>query len=97
LVAKGYTQRAGVDYNEIFSPVVKHSSIRAVLSLTAKLDLELKQLDVNTTFLHDYLDETIYMDQPEGYEVEGQEKKACLLKKSLYGLKKVSQAMVQKV
>jgi hypothetical protein len=47
LVTKGFTQKAGVDYNEIFVPVVKHSSIRAVLSLTAKVDLELEQLDVN--------------------------------------------------
>ena len=87
LVAKGFTQKAGVDYNEIFSPVVKHVSIRVILSLVASLDLELEQMDVKTAFLHGNLEEKIYMAQPKGYEVKGQEDKACLLKRSLYGLK----------
>ncbi|KAJ0522195.1 putative RNA-directed DNA polymerase [Helianthus annuus] len=87
LVAKGFTQKSGVDYNEIFSPVVKHVSIRVILSLVASLDLELEQMDVKTAFLHGNLDEKIYMAQPKGYEVKGQEDKACLLKRSLYGLK----------
>ncbi|RVW75611.1 Retrovirus-related Pol polyprotein from transposon TNT 1-94 [Vitis vinifera] len=52
LVAKGYTQKEGVDFNEVFSPVVKHSSIRVLLVMVALFDLELKQLDVKTTFLH---------------------------------------------
>ncbi|KAJ0920711.1 putative phosphoglycerate kinase [Helianthus annuus] len=87
LVAKGFTQKAGVDYNEIFSPVVKHVSIRVILSLVASLDLELEQMDVKTAFLHGNLEEKIYMAQPKGYEIKGQEDKACLLKRSLYGLK----------
>ncbi|KAJ0489574.1 putative RNA-directed DNA polymerase [Helianthus annuus] len=87
LVAKGFTQRAGVDYQEIFSPVVKHTSIRVMLSLTAVHNFELEQLDVKTTFLHGNLEENIYMRQPPGFEVEGQDDKVCLLKKSLYGLK----------
>ncbi|KAI3727128.1 hypothetical protein L1987_66937 [Smallanthus sonchifolius] len=87
LVAKGFTQREGVYYTEIFSPVVKHTSIRIMLSMVAVLDLELEQMDVKTTFLHGYLDEQIYMSQPKGFEVEGQEDKVCLLKRSLYGLK----------
>ena len=52
LVTKGYSQMEGIDYHEIFSPVVKLVSIRIVLALVALLDLELKQLDVKTTFLH---------------------------------------------
>ena len=85
LVAKGFTQVEGIDYNEIFSPVVKHCSIRIILGLVNQYDLELEQLDVKTAFLHGNLKETIYMNQPEGFE-EG-ENKVCLLKKSLYGLK----------
>nr|GEW24200.1 retrovirus-related Pol polyprotein from transposon TNT 1-94 [Tanacetum cinerariifolium] len=69
LVAKGYAQKEEIDYNEVFSPVVKHSSIRILLSLVAQLDLELVQMDVKTAFLHDDLEEEIYMVQPEGFKV----------------------------
>ncbi|GKD83379.1 retrovirus-related pol polyprotein from transposon TNT 1-94, partial [Tanacetum coccineum] len=68
LVAHGFTQRAGIDYNEVFSPVVRHTSIRVILALTACKDYELEQLDVKTTFLHGNLEEVIYMRQPPGYE-----------------------------
>ena len=87
LVAKGYNQREGIDYDEVFSPVVKHTSIRVLLAIVAQFDLELEQLDVKTAFLHGDLEETIYMAQPEGYYVEGKEDHVCRLKKSLYGLK----------
>ncbi|KAD3338048.1 hypothetical protein E3N88_33569 [Mikania micrantha] len=87
LVAKGFTQREGIDYTEIFSPVVKHTSIRVILALTAVYDLELEQLDVKTAFLHGVLDEQIYMKQPLGFVDKEQPNKVCLLKKSLYGLK----------
>ncbi|GJZ18409.1 retrovirus-related pol polyprotein from transposon TNT 1-94 [Tanacetum coccineum] len=86
VVARGFTQRAGINYNEVFSPVVRHTSIRVILSLTACEDYELEQLDVKTVFLHGNLEETIYMRQPPGFE-EGTSNKVCLLKKSLYGLK----------
>ncbi|CAM8886688.1 unnamed protein product [Rhodiola kirilowii] len=87
LVAKGFTQKEGIDFKEIYSPVVKHRSIRIILSLVANFNLELEQLDVKTTFLHGSLDETIFMRQPEGFNVGDPDKKVCLLKKSLYGLK----------
>ena len=87
LVAKGYAQREGIDYNEVFSPVVKHASIRILLALVAQFDLELAQLDVKTAFLHGDLEEEIYMSQPDGFRVAGNEKLVCRLKKSLYGLK----------
>jgi len=87
LVAKGYSQVQGVEFNEVFSPVVKHTSIRVMLSLVAIKDLELEQLDVKTAFLHGDLEEQIYMKQPESFEVVEKENHVCLLKKSLYGLK----------
>ncbi|KAH9651061.1 hypothetical protein KPL70_026606 [Citrus sinensis] len=87
LVARGFTQREGVDFNEIFSPVVKHSSIRILLAMVALLDLELEQMDVKTAFLHGNLEEQILMAQPEGFECKGKEDYVCLLHKSLYGLK----------
>ena len=87
LVAKGFSQVEGIDYHEVFSPVVKHTSIRVILSITAIKDLELEQLDVKTTFLHGMLEEEILMQQPEGFLQQGSEEKVCLLKRSLYGLK----------
>ena len=86
LVVKGFSQKQGIDFDEIFSLVVKMSSIRVVLELVASLDLKLEQLDVKTTFLHGDLKEEIYMDQPEGFKVKGKEHIFCKLKKSLYGL-----------
>ena len=79
LVAKGYAQKEGVDYNEVFSPVVKHSSIRILLALVAQLDLELVQMDVKTAFLNGDLEEEIYMTQPEGFKVAGKENMVCKL------------------
>ncbi|KAG8481596.1 hypothetical protein CXB51_026522 [Gossypium anomalum] len=87
LVAKGYSQVPGVDFTDVFSPVVKHSSIRALLGIVTMHDLELEQLDVKTAFLHGELEEDIYMQQPEGFTVSKKEDYVCLLKKSLYGLK----------
>ena len=87
LVAKGYIQIPGIDFNDIFSPVVKHSLIRALLSIVAMCDYEFEQLDVKTAFLHGELENDIYMDQPEGFVIPEKEHLVCKLKKSLYGLK----------
>ena len=65
LVAKGFAQRKGMDYNEIFSPVVRHTSIRILLAIVAAENMELEQMDVKTAFLHGELEEDIYMAQPE--------------------------------
>ncbi|CAL5331695.1 unnamed protein product [Camellia sinensis] len=96
LVVKGFGQKKGIDFDEIFSPVVKMTSIRVVLGLVASLNLELEQMDVKTAFLHGDLKEEIYMEQPEGFEVKGKENLVCRLKKSLYGLKQAPRQWYKK-
>ncbi|GAA0151557.1 transmembrane signal receptor [Lithospermum erythrorhizon] len=87
LVVKGFDKKHGIDYEEIFSPVVKMTSIRVVLGLVAYLDLEIEQFDVKTVFLHGDLEEDIFMEQPEGFKIKGKEDMIYILEKSLYGLK----------
>ena len=69
-----------------FSPVVKHTSIRILLTIVVQFDLELEQMNVKIAFLYGELEEKIYMKQPEGYIQEGKENKVCLLNKSFFGL-----------
>ena len=88
LVVKGFGQRKGIDFDKIFSHVVKMSSIRAVLGLYASLNLEIEQMDVKTTFFHGDLEEDIYMEQPEDFKVDGKENYVCKLRKILYDLNK---------
>ena len=71
LVVKGFNEKKIIDFEEIFSPVIKISSIRVALGLVASLNLEVEQLNVKTTFLHGDLGEEIYMQQPKGFEVKG--------------------------
>ncbi|KAE8665844.1 Retrovirus-related Pol polyprotein from transposon TNT 1-94 [Hibiscus syriacus] len=87
LVVKGYAQKEGIDFNEIFSHVVRLTTVRVVLTMCATLDLHLEQLDVKTAFLHGNLEEEIYMLQPEGFEEKEKKNLVCRLNKSLYGLK----------
>ena len=96
LVVKGFQQKEGIDYTDIFSPVVKLTTIRSVLSIVAAEDLHLEQLDVKTAFLHGDLDEEIYIQQPEGFSVKGKEKLVCKLQKSLYGLKQAPRQWYKK-
>jgi hypothetical protein len=87
LVAKGYTQKEGEDFFDTYSPVARLTTIRVLLTLAASHGLLVHQMDVKTAFLNGELDEEIYMDQPDGFVVEGQKGKVCKLLKSLYGLK----------
>ena len=88
LVVKEFNLKKGIDFEEIFSLVVKMSSIYVALGLVTHLNLDVKQLDVKIAFLHGDLEEEICMQQPEGFEVKGKENLVCELKKSLYGLQR---------
>lgn len=88
-VAQGFTQVQGTDYFETFSPTAKMSSIRIMMQLAAEFDLTIHQMDVKTAFLNAPIDCEIYVKQPEGFEVKGENGEMLVLKlnKSLYGLK----------
>ena len=87
LVAQGYSQRQGQDYEETFSPVVRFESIRTIIALAIQKGLKIHQMDVETAFLNGELTEEIYMKQPEGFVEKGRENQVCKLTKSIYGLK----------
>lgn len=90
LLAKGFTQREGIDFNETFSPVSTKDSFRVIMASVAHFNLELHQMDVKTTFLNGDLEEEVYMVQPKGFLEKGKEDMVCRLRKSIYGLKQVS-------
>ena len=87
LVAQGFSQKFGWDYEETFSPVVRGESVRRVIALAVHQELKLHQMDVTTAFLNGELQEEVYMQQPEGFVTAGQEQLVCKLKRSIYGLK----------
>ena len=86
LVAKGYSQKYRIDFEETFAPVVRFSSIRTLLAFAVSNDKIVHQMGFVTAFLNGELDEEIYMHQPPKYEVPGKENLVCRLKRSLYPL-----------
>jgi hypothetical protein len=92
LVAKGFKQRYGIDYEDIFSPVVKAATIRLVLFVPISNGWSMRQLDVQNMFLHGVLEEEVYMKQPPGYESSEHPDFIYRLDKALYGLKQAPRA-----
>lgn len=92
LVAKGYSQIKNEDYTDIFAPVVKLSTVRTLLSIANHSNLIVESMDVKTAFLNGFLDEELYMKQPEGCEDPSKPQLVCKLKRSLYGLKQAPRA-----
>jgi hypothetical protein len=92
LVARGFTQRHGIDYGDTFSPVVKPATVRLVLSLAVSRGWSLRQIDVSNAFLHGFLSEDVYMQQPPGFEDDRYPSHVCKLQRALYGLKQSPRA-----
>jgi len=87
LVTKGYSQKAGIDYDEVFAPVAHLETIRLIVSLAAQQKWKIHHMDMKSTFLNGVIEEEVYIEQPLGYKVKGQEDKVLKLNKALYGLK----------
>ncbi|GJW88985.1 retrotransposon protein, putative, ty1-copia subclass [Tanacetum coccineum] len=92
LVAKGCTQTYGVDYEETFSSVADIRAIRILVAIAAFYDYEIWQIDVKTAFLNGFLEEEIYMEQPEGFIDPNHPRKVCKSQRSIYGLKQASRS-----
>jgi hypothetical protein len=96
-VARGFSQKEGVDYEETFAPVARYTSIRVVISLASVMGWKIHQMDVKTTFLNGVIEEEVYIEQPQGFEVHGRESHVCRLKKALYGLKQAPRAWYSRI
>jgi hypothetical protein len=89
-ISRGFSQKEGIDYKETFAPVSRYTSIRTIIALAAKMKWKLHQMDVKTTFLNGVIEEEVYIEQPQGFEVEDRKTHVCKLKKAL--LKKAPRA-----
>ena len=81
----GFPHIEGIDYEETFAPVTRYSSIRTILALST-------QMDVKTAFLNGIIEEEVYIEQPEGFEIFSSESHVCRLKRALYGMKQAPRA-----
>ena len=90
LIAKGFSQIEGIGFDQIFSPAVWYESICLLLAIAALEQWHIEGLDVKSAFLYGPLDEEIYMEQPEGFKVKGQEHKVLCMCQALYGLKQAA-------
>lgn len=97
IVAKGYSQEQGVDYDEVFSPVARIETVRMLLALAAHRRWKVYHLDVKSAFLNGDIHEDVYVEQPRGFEVCGEEHKVYKLRKALYGLKQAPRSWYSKI
>ncbi|KAJ9567262.1 hypothetical protein OSB04_003228 [Centaurea solstitialis] len=92
LVAKGYVQQKGVDFDEVYAPVTRLETVRLLLALSAQEGWQIHHLDVKSAFLHDDLQEEVYVCQPEGFTTTGKEHMVYKLSEALYGLRQAPRA-----
>jgi hypothetical protein len=97
LVVKGYAQIFGVDYSDTFTLVARLDTIRLLLAISAQKGWKVFQLDVKSAFLNEVLQEEIYVEQPDGFVIQGAKDKVYLLQKALYGLKQAPRAWYSRI
>ena len=92
LVARGFVQREGIDFKEVFAPVARMESVRLLLALAAAKDWRVHHLDVKSAFLNGGLAETVFVRQPPGFAIKGAEHRVLRLRKALYRLRQAPRA-----
>jgi hypothetical protein len=97
LVVRGFLQRQGIDYEEVFAPVARLETVRLVVAHASMQGWNLHQLDVKSAFLNGELEEEVYIDQPQGFVKKGSEDKVLRLRKALYGLKQAPRAWNKRI
>jgi hypothetical protein len=97
LVAKGYAQTYGINYEEPYSPITKMTTIRVIIAMATAKGWSLHQMDIKNVFFHGDLHEEVYMEQPPGYVDQTHPNLVCRLKKALYGLKQAPRAWSDKI
>ena len=86
-MARGFSQKEGIDYEEMFSPVARYTSIKYIMALSSMImKWDLHQMDVKTTFLNGVIEEEVYIEQPKGFEVKEKVTHVCKLIKYMYGM-----------
>jgi hypothetical protein len=96
-IARGFSQKEGENYDETFALVSRYTYIRSIMSLVASMGWSLHRMDVKTTFLNGAIEEKVYIEQPQGFEVHSRYTHVCRLKKALYGLKQDPRAWYAKI
>jgi hypothetical protein len=91
-VARGFSQIEGVNYDETFKLVARYTSIRTIMAIAAEMGWHIHQMDVKTAFLNGFIEDDVYIEKPQGFEVGDRETHVCLLRKVLYGLKQAPRA-----
>ena len=97
LVVKGYAQLPRVDFGETFALDARHKTVRMLVALAAQFKWKIFHLDVKSAFLNGFLEEDIFVEQPEGFLIPGAEDKVYKLKKALYGLKQAPRAWYSRI
>jgi hypothetical protein len=91
-VARGFSQKEGIDYEFKFTPLSRYTSIRTIIAIAAKMNWKLHQMDIKIALLNGVIEEELYIEQPQGFEVEDRKTHVCTLNKALYGLKQAPRA-----
>ena len=96
-MAHGFSQKEGIDYEEMFALIARYTFIRLVLAIDVVMKWKVHQMDVKTNFLNGVVEEEVYVEQPLGFETHDRENHVCKLKKSLYGLKQAPRTWYNKI